>query len=185
MTVNAPIITPFKWETTAAEVVAGVDLGGSRVIVTGGASGIGVETARALADAGKRVASEIRPTPATPTSWSRLWTSPTRHRSHRSSPRGTNRWTSWSTTPASWPARKPAHRRASSFSSPPIISATSRSPPACTEHSRPPTGPASSRSAPEPTCARRWYSTTSTFWSAPTSRGTPTHSRRPPTCSSR
>jgi short chain dehydrogenase len=75
MTVNTPIITPFKWETTAAEVVAGVDLGGNRVIVTGGASGIGLETARALAaagaevtlavrnaDAGKRVASEIEAT---------------------------------------------------------------------------------------------------------------------------
>jgi NAD(P)-dependent dehydrogenase (short-subunit alcohol dehydrogenase family) len=75
MAVNTPIITPFKWETTAAEVVAGVDLGGSRVVVTGGASGIGLETARALAaagaevtlavrnaDAGKRVASEIEST---------------------------------------------------------------------------------------------------------------------------
>jgi NAD(P)-dependent dehydrogenase (short-subunit alcohol dehydrogenase family) len=75
MTVNTPIITPFKWETTAAEVVSGVDLGGSRVIVTGGASGIGLETARALAaagaevtlavrnaDAGQRVASEIEST---------------------------------------------------------------------------------------------------------------------------
>jgi NAD(P)-dependent dehydrogenase (short-subunit alcohol dehydrogenase family) len=75
MTVNTPIITPFKWETTAAEVVAGVDLGGSRVIVTGGASGIGLETASALAaagaevtlavrnaDAGQRVASEIEAT---------------------------------------------------------------------------------------------------------------------------
>ena len=49
MTVTRPITTPFKWETTAAEVVAGIDLAGSRVIVTGGASGIGLETARALA----------------------------------------------------------------------------------------------------------------------------------------
>ena len=72
MTEATPITTPFKWETTAAEVVAGIDLGGSRVIVTGGASGIGLETARALAttgaevtlavrdaDAGQRVAAEI------------------------------------------------------------------------------------------------------------------------------
>ncbi len=69
---TTPITTPFKWETTAAEVVAGSDLSGNRVIVTGGASGIGLETARALAaagahvtlavrnaDAGQRVASEI------------------------------------------------------------------------------------------------------------------------------
>jgi NAD(P)-dependent dehydrogenase (short-subunit alcohol dehydrogenase family) len=72
MTVTTPIVTPFKWETTAAEVVGGFDLSGDRVIVTGGASGIGLETARALAaagadvtlavrnaDAGQRVASEI------------------------------------------------------------------------------------------------------------------------------
>jgi NAD(P)-dependent dehydrogenase (short-subunit alcohol dehydrogenase family) len=70
--VTTPIVTPFKWETTAAEVVAGLDLSGNRVIVTGGASGIGLETARALAatgadvtlgvrnaDAGQRVAAEI------------------------------------------------------------------------------------------------------------------------------
>ncbi|MDQ3631127.1 MAG: SDR family NAD(P)-dependent oxidoreductase [Actinomycetota bacterium] len=41
--------------TTAAEVAAGVDLSGRRVIVTGAASGIGVETARALAQTGARV----------------------------------------------------------------------------------------------------------------------------------
>ena len=46
MTMTTPITTPFKWETTAAEVVAGIDLAGCRVIVTGGASGIGLETAR-------------------------------------------------------------------------------------------------------------------------------------------
>jgi NAD(P)-dependent dehydrogenase (short-subunit alcohol dehydrogenase family) len=75
MTVTTPITTPFNAQTTAAEVVAGIDLGGSRIIVTGGASGIGVETAHALAaagaevtlavrnpDAGKRVASEIAAT---------------------------------------------------------------------------------------------------------------------------
>ena len=36
MTETTPITTPFKWETTAAEVVAGINLGGSRVIVTVG-----------------------------------------------------------------------------------------------------------------------------------------------------
>src|ERR1700730_5536460 len=113
------------------------------------------------------------------------WTSPTRHRSRRSSPRGTDRWTSWSTMPASWRARRPAHYRAGSFSSPPITLATSRSPPACTMHSQPPEGPASSRSAPEPTSARRWTSTTSTSARAPTNHGTHTRSRRPPMCSSR
>jgi NAD(P)-dependent dehydrogenase (short-subunit alcohol dehydrogenase family) len=45
----ALITTPFGFESTAAEVVAGIDLSGKRAIVTGGASGIGIETARALA----------------------------------------------------------------------------------------------------------------------------------------
>ena len=49
------ITTPFGWESTAADVVAGVDLTGRTAIVTGGASGIGVETARALAAAGASV----------------------------------------------------------------------------------------------------------------------------------
>ena len=46
------ITTPFNAESTAAEVLAGVNLSGRRAIVTGGSSGIGVETARALAAAG-------------------------------------------------------------------------------------------------------------------------------------
>jgi hypothetical protein len=46
--------TPFTAESTAAEVIEGIDLTGRRAIVTGGASGIGVETARALASAGGR-----------------------------------------------------------------------------------------------------------------------------------
>jgi len=54
------IATPFGATTTAMEVVAGVDLGGKRAIVTGGASGIGVETARALATAGANVTLAVR-----------------------------------------------------------------------------------------------------------------------------
>jgi NAD(P)-dependent dehydrogenase (short-subunit alcohol dehydrogenase family) len=42
------------------DVVAGVDLGGKRAIVTGSASGIGVETARALASAGAEVTLAVR-----------------------------------------------------------------------------------------------------------------------------
>jgi NAD(P)-dependent dehydrogenase (short-subunit alcohol dehydrogenase family) len=49
------ITTPFGPESTAAEVVDGVDLEGLRAIVTGAASGIGLETARALASAGAEV----------------------------------------------------------------------------------------------------------------------------------
>ena len=67
------INTPFGFASTAADVIREVDLAGKRVIVTGGASGIGIETARALAgagaevtlavrrvDAGEKVAAEIR-----------------------------------------------------------------------------------------------------------------------------
>src|SRR5215470_14280539 len=59
MTTN-PVTTPFNAESTAAEVIAGVDLTGKRVIVTGGASGIGVETARALAGIGAEVTLAVR-----------------------------------------------------------------------------------------------------------------------------
>jgi NAD(P)-dependent dehydrogenase (short-subunit alcohol dehydrogenase family) len=49
------IHSDFGFESTAAEVVAGIDLRGRRALVTGAASGIGVETARALAQAGAEV----------------------------------------------------------------------------------------------------------------------------------
>jgi len=52
--------TPFGFESTAAEVVAGVDLRGKRAVVTGAASGIGLETARALASAGAEVTLGVR-----------------------------------------------------------------------------------------------------------------------------
>jgi NAD(P)-dependent dehydrogenase (short-subunit alcohol dehydrogenase family) len=44
--------SPFDFSSTAADVISGVDLHGRRALVTGAASGIGVETARALASAG-------------------------------------------------------------------------------------------------------------------------------------
>src|SRR5436305_12303041 len=58
------VTTPFGFETTAAEVVQGVDLTGKRAIVAGGASGIGIETARALAGAGAEVTLAVRNTQA-------------------------------------------------------------------------------------------------------------------------
>ncbi|MFF3561320.1 SDR family NAD(P)-dependent oxidoreductase [Streptomyces sp. NPDC002574] len=61
---QARITTPFGAESTAAEVVAGVDLTGRRAVVTGGSSGIGVETARALAAAGAEVTLAVRDTAA-------------------------------------------------------------------------------------------------------------------------
>jgi NAD(P)-dependent dehydrogenase (short-subunit alcohol dehydrogenase family) len=54
------ITTPFGFHSTAADVIAGVDLAGKRAIVTGGASGIGVETARALASAGAALTLAVR-----------------------------------------------------------------------------------------------------------------------------
>lgn len=61
---RARITTPFGFDSTAAQVAQGVDLSGRRVIVTGGASGIGVETARTLAGAGAEVTIAVRDTEA-------------------------------------------------------------------------------------------------------------------------
>jgi NAD(P)-dependent dehydrogenase (short-subunit alcohol dehydrogenase family) len=57
---NSRFTTPFGATSTTDDVIAGVDLGGKRAIVTGGASGIGVETARALAAAGAEVVLAVR-----------------------------------------------------------------------------------------------------------------------------
>jgi NAD(P)-dependent dehydrogenase (short-subunit alcohol dehydrogenase family) len=58
------ITTPFGATSTAAEVIAGVDLTGKRAIVTGASSGIGQETARVLAGAGAEVTLAVRDTAA-------------------------------------------------------------------------------------------------------------------------
>ncbi len=50
-----PIGSGFGAKTPASEVIAGADLSGKNAIVTGGYSGIGVETVRALASAGAKV----------------------------------------------------------------------------------------------------------------------------------
>jgi NAD(P)-dependent dehydrogenase (short-subunit alcohol dehydrogenase family) len=56
----ARVTTPFDRDSTAQDVLADVDLSGKRVIVTGASSGIGVETARALAHAGAEVTLAVR-----------------------------------------------------------------------------------------------------------------------------
>ncbi|MFF7212894.1 SDR family NAD(P)-dependent oxidoreductase [Streptomyces sp. NPDC008238] len=58
------ITTPFGFSSTAADVVRGVDLTGRRALVTGASSGLGAETARALASAGAEVVLAVRDTAA-------------------------------------------------------------------------------------------------------------------------
>ncbi|CAM5744497.1 hypothetical protein SAFG77S_08132 [Streptomyces afghaniensis] len=64
MATRAGITSPFTSRSTAADVIAGIDLTGRRAVVTGAASGIGVETARALAGAGAEVTLAVRDTAA-------------------------------------------------------------------------------------------------------------------------
>jgi NAD(P)-dependent dehydrogenase (short-subunit alcohol dehydrogenase family) len=52
------------FHTTASEVAAGVDLRGCRIVLTGAASGIGAETARALAGTGADIVLGVRRTEA-------------------------------------------------------------------------------------------------------------------------
>jgi NAD(P)-dependent dehydrogenase (short-subunit alcohol dehydrogenase family) len=56
----ARITTPFDKGTRASEVAAGLDLTGRRVVVTGASSGLGIETARALASVGAEVTLAVR-----------------------------------------------------------------------------------------------------------------------------
>ena len=52
--------TPFNAKSTTDEVLAGVDLTGKRILVTGVSAGLGVETARALAAHGAAVVGTAR-----------------------------------------------------------------------------------------------------------------------------
>lgn len=54
------LLTPFGFQSTGAEVAEGLDLHGSRIIITGGAAGIGLETARVLALAGAELVLAVR-----------------------------------------------------------------------------------------------------------------------------
>lgn len=54
------IKTPFGFHSEPADVLAGVDLSGRVAVITGGAAGIGVPTARALAQAGATVNLAVR-----------------------------------------------------------------------------------------------------------------------------
>jgi len=54
-TLQQPISSGFNAASTADEVIAGIDLSGKTAIVTGGYSGLGLETVRVLLAAGARV----------------------------------------------------------------------------------------------------------------------------------
>jgi NAD(P)-dependent dehydrogenase (short-subunit alcohol dehydrogenase family) len=56
----ARITTGFGFSSTTSDVTEGIDFTGKRVIVTGGASGIGTETARAFASIGAEVTLAVR-----------------------------------------------------------------------------------------------------------------------------
>lgn len=57
---SSPITSAFGARSTALEVVAGLSLTGKNAIVTGGASGLGLETSKALASAGANVTLAVR-----------------------------------------------------------------------------------------------------------------------------
>ncbi len=55
ITDQQPLDSPFSAASTAEDVMAGLDLSGSTAVVTGGYSGLGLETTRGLSAAGVRV----------------------------------------------------------------------------------------------------------------------------------
>ncbi|MGW6100677.1 SDR family NAD(P)-dependent oxidoreductase [Streptomyces sp. NPDC055157] len=62
MTTTQRIQTPFGEESTATEVIKGIDLSGKHAVITGAGSGLGAETARALVSAGATVTLAVRNT---------------------------------------------------------------------------------------------------------------------------
>src|SRR5215471_6098743 len=60
VTPQKPIRSGFGAQTTAREILHGLNLSGKIAIVTGGYSGIGLETTRALAVAGAQVIVPVR-----------------------------------------------------------------------------------------------------------------------------
>lgn len=61
-TLQLPVQSPFNAASTAAEVMAGIDLRGQLAVVTGGYSGLGLLTVKSLAAAGAQVLVPARDT---------------------------------------------------------------------------------------------------------------------------
>ncbi|MFK7835408.1 MAG: oxidoreductase [Sulfitobacter sp.] len=57
---QTPLNSGFHAKSTAGEVMEGIDMSGRTAIVTGGYSGLGLETVRALADKGAKVIVPVR-----------------------------------------------------------------------------------------------------------------------------
>ena len=138
VTPQHPIPSGFGERSTAAEVLDGIDLSGRLAVVTGGYSGLGLETIRALAGAGAHVVVPARRPAVAETALAgidgvevdeldlgdldsvhafadRFLASGPQHR-HPDQQRR-----------RSWPARRRGSGRAGRRSSPPTTSATSRS----------------------------------------------------------
>ena len=79
---NPLILTEFDGTSTSDDVMAGVDLTGVNAIVTGASSGIGLETARALAGAGASVTLAVRNFGAGTNAASEIGSSSARRRVH-------------------------------------------------------------------------------------------------------
>jgi len=55
MSQQHPIISPYDKSSTASDVLTGLDLHGKTVVITGGHSGLGLATSRALSEAGAHI----------------------------------------------------------------------------------------------------------------------------------
>lgn len=188
----------FGASTTAAEIIDGVDLHGRRAVVTGASSGIGVETARALAAAGADVTLAVRNTDAGDRVAARL---------EEELPPKSGKLTvgrldladrsTVETFVADWTGPLHILVNNAGVMAPPELTRTpdgretqfgvnhlghfALATGLSTRHSRRRTAHGSSRSPRSVTSSHRSSSTTWTTASAPTTPGPPTVSRRPPT----